>query len=209
MYAVVYKNRVIVGPMDWNSGIFKGSLEKEGVDIQLSKLPPEQLPLIINNDAKITLVEEIRPEIDPMVEYYYGPLWNVSGDVTIANYEVMDSPVDAAKINYINLAAAERWKKEVAGVKLNIGSKEVTLDTTRDGRAIYSHQLSVMSNGDTVNWKFTEGWLSLTKSDMSSVVAAVSAHVQSTFDWEKNINDQTDAANTKQELQALEIIEQS
>ena len=70
MYAVVYKDRVIVGPMAWHRGIFEGSLEKEGIKVQLARVAPEEMPQIINEDAKIMLVEENRPEMNPMVEYY-------------------------------------------------------------------------------------------------------------------------------------------
>lgn len=207
MYAVVYKNRVIVGPMDWNRAIFQGSLEKEGVNNTLPRVAPEELPYVVNEDAKIMAVEEVRPAMNPMVEYYYGPIWDVSGNKAVASYEVKDSPIEAARVNFKTQAADERWKKEVSGTKLNINGTEVTLDTTREGRSAYTLQHAAMSTGSTVNWKFAEGWLNLTKSNMSSIVSSVNQHVQVAFDWEKGINEQIDAATTKEQLVAIQIIE--
>ena len=70
MYAVIYKNRVIVGPMDWNRAIFQGSLEKEGVAAGIPRVAPGVLPYVINEDARIALVEEQRPEINSLVEIH-------------------------------------------------------------------------------------------------------------------------------------------
>jgi hypothetical protein len=207
MYAVVYKNRVIVGPMSWNRGIFQGSLEKEKIQVTLPRVAPQDLPLIINEDAKILEVEENRPQMNPMVEYYYGPLWDVSGTKAVANYEVNDTPIESAKLNFKEQAAAERWKKEVAGTKINIQDTEVTIETDRETRNIFIQKFAIMSDEEVVNWKFPEGWLTLTKTELGQVIGTGAAYIQSCFDWEKNISDEIDAATTKEELLAIEIVE--
>jgi hypothetical protein len=208
MYAVVYKNRVIVGPMVWNRGIFQGSLEKEKIETSLPRVAPEELPLVINEDAKIMAVEEVRPQMNPMVEYYYGPTWDLTGVKAIANYDVIDTPIEFAKINFKNQAAGERWKKEVAGTKINIQNTEVTIDTSRDGRNIFVQKYSLMTENETVNWKFPEGWLTLTKTELGDIVNGGASYIQSCFDWEKTINDEIDAATTKEQLLSIEIVEE-
>ncbi len=208
MFALIYKNRVIVGPMDWNRAIFQGSLEREGIAVTLPRVAPEdaELPYVINEDAKIMRVEEVRPAMNPMVEYYYGPLWDVSGNVAVASYEVHDSPIEAARFNFKTQAAEERWKKEVKGTKLNISDTEVTVDTTREGRNIFIQAHATLANDATINWKFPEGWLTLTKAQLGSVVSTATTYVQTCFDWEKTINDQIDSATTKQQLVDIEIV---
>lgn len=206
MYAVIYKNRVLVGPMGWNRAIFQGALEKQKITDGLPRVAPEELPLIINEDARIALVEENRPQINTLVEFYYGPLWDLDGDVAIANYEVHDTPIESAKFNLKGLAAEERWKKEEAGTVINIQEQTVTLDTSREGRNIFLQKYSLMAESDTVNWKFPEGWLTLAKTELGQIVAAGATYIQSCFDWERDINDQIDIANTKEELLAIEIV---
>ena len=208
MYAVVYKGRVIVGPMIWNRALYQGSLEREGISVNLPRVAPDQWPYIINDDAKIMPVEEVRPEINPMVEYYYGPLWTITETTAVANYEVHDSPIDSARNNFKQQAADQRWKKEIAGTKVTIQNHEVTIDTTRDGRNIFIQKLNTMGDNDTVTWKFPEGWLTINKLELSSIVTAAANYVQSCFDWEKSVNDQLDAAGTKAELLAVEIVPQ-
>ena len=63
MYAVIYDNRVLVGPMNWNRGMFQGALERKGIKYPLPRTAPNDLPIIIDEHAKIMQVEEIRPEL--------------------------------------------------------------------------------------------------------------------------------------------------
>jgi hypothetical protein len=207
MYAVVYKNRVIVGPMVWNRAIFQGSLEKEKIKVQLPRVAPENLPYIINEDAKIMLVEENRPPLNPLVEYYYGPLWDLTGNKAVANFEVNDTAIESARYNLKQQAAEERWKRETAGTKTVIQNIEVTVDTSRDGRNIFVQKYALMADDELVNWKFPERWLTLSRSELGQAITAGATYVQSCFDWERSISDQIDSSLTKQELLAIKIVD--
>jgi hypothetical protein len=207
MYAVVYNNRVIVGPMQWNRALFQGSLEREMVEASLPRVAPETLPLVINEDARILRVEEQRENLNQLVEYYYGPIWDVSGDTAIATYEVHDFPIETSRSNLKDKIAGIRWIKEEAGTKINIQSQEITLDTSREGRNIFLQKYSLMGENDLVNWKFPEGWFTLSKNELGSIIMYGSAYIQSCFDWEKTISDEIDAATTKEELLSIEIEE--
>lgn len=207
MYAVIYDDKVLVGPMNWNRGMFQGALERKGVQYFLPRTAPDNLPLNIDSHAKIMKVEEVRPEMNPLVEYYYGPLWNITDEVAIANYEVHDSPIDSMRYNLKQVAAQERYKKEILGTTLNIQGKTISIDTNRVTRDIFAQKYLLMADSDTVNWKFSEAWLVLSKQDMNSVVQAINQYVQSCFDWELNISDQIDTADTKEELLAITIVE--
>lgn len=207
MYAVVYKNRVIVGPMGWNRAIFQGSLAKEGVNQTLPRVVPEQLPYEVTPDAQIMAVQEDRPTLNPLVEYYHGPHWEVQSDKAIAHYHVFDIELSSARGGFKDLAAQERYRKEVAGITHVVQGHIVTLDTSREGRNIFLQKLALMTDTDVVNWKFPERWVTLTKADLNQIVAAGAAHIQICFDWEKQISDQIDQAQTKQELLNIQILE--
>ena len=207
MYAVIYDDKVLVGPMNWNRGMFQGALERKGVQYPVPRTVPETLPLIIDSHAKIMKVEEVRPEMNPLVEYYYGPLWNITDDVVIANYEIHDSPIESMRYNLKQVAAQERYRKEVLGTTTTIQDQLVTIDTARGARDVFVQKYLLMSSGDTVNWKFPEGWLTLTKQDLGSVVQAGNQYIQSCFDWELNIAEQIDLAETKEQLLAITIVE--
>lgn len=208
MYAVIYDNRVQVVQTSWNRAMFQGALEKKGIKQLLPRVAPETLPMIIDEHAKIMLVEEVRPEVSPLVEYYYGPLWEITETKAIANYEVHDTPIESARYNLKQLTADERYKKEIKGTTATIQDHLVTIDTNRGARDIFVQKYLLMSENDTVNWKFPETWLTLTKTDLGSCVAAGAEYIQECFDWELNICEQIDLAENKQQLLAIEIVEQ-
>ena len=207
MYALIYDNRVVVGPMNWNIAIFQGALRRKDIQYSLPRTAPDDLPLIIDEHAKIMQVEEIRPELKASVEYYYGPLWDVTGTKAIANYEVHDTPIESAKYNLKQLAAQERYKKEILGTTATIQDHLVTIDTNRGARDIFVQKYLLMAESDTVNWKFPETWLTLTKSDLGLCVTAANQYIQQCFDRELNISEQIDQAQNKQELLAVTIVE--
>ena len=207
MYALIYQNRVIVGPMDWNRALFSGALESKKITFGLPRVAPETLPLIVNEETKICTVTEVREEINPLVQYHYGPLWDVSGDVAIATYQATNTQIEFARDNYKNAIAAKRYLKEISGGTTVIQGTNVSLDTTRDGRNIFVQKYMLMGENDTVHWKFPEGWLLLTKSELGQTVAAGAAHIQAAFDWELSKAEAVDAAQTTEELLLINIEE--
>jgi hypothetical protein len=207
MYAVIYDNRVLVGPMNWNRGMFQGALERKGIEYSLPRTAPNNLPLTIDEHAKIMQVEEIKPELNALVEYYYGPLWDITETKAIANYEVHDTPIESARYNLKQLASQERYKKEILGTTTTIQGNIVTIDTNRGARDIFVQKYLLMAESDTVNWKFPETWLTLTKNDLGLCVTAANQYIQQCFDWELNISVQIDQSQNKQELIAVTIVE--
>jgi hypothetical protein len=210
MHAVIHKDKVIIGPKEWNRGFFTFRFQQ--LKIAASTMPrtaPTEMPFIVDADTKIVPATVIYEEINPMTQYHRGPVWEISEDSATATYVATDTPIEQARGNFRNQAADERYKKEVAGTKITIQDLEVSLDTSRDGRNIFLQKYSLMSDTDTANWKFPEGWLTLTKAELGQIVQAGATHIQSAFDWEKGINDQIDAAETAEELLAIEIVEET
>lgn len=208
MYAILHKNKLSAGPKNWNRAFFSFRLNDLGIKTTLPNVAPKTMPFEIDADTKIVSVTVKKDDINPMTQYLTGPLWQINDDETAtAFYAATDTPLEAAKNNFRNQAAEERYKKEVAGTKTTVQDIEVTIDTTRDGRNIFIQKLITMDDNETVNWKFPETWLLLTKTDLAAVVQAGAQYIQACFDWEKNINDQIDQANTADQLLEIEIVE--
>jgi hypothetical protein len=208
MYAIVHKNRVILGPMAWSQKYFTSILKiRHRITANIPGQPPAVLPYKINEETAIHNVEENRPNFDTMTQGLEGPHWDLSNDVVIANYIVQDQTIESARNNFRTIAGYERFKKETSGVKVTVQGTEVTCDTSREGRHIFIQKLLLMKADDKVNWKFPEGWLNLSRDELGMIVSAGAAHIQGAFDWERIINDQIDQAMTADELHAIEIIE--
>jgi hypothetical protein len=209
MYVLVHKERVLVGPRDWNRPMFEGALEKLKIQVLLPRRDPQELPFIIDEDTYITNAAIVIPPHNEKIETYHGPYWNFENkDLAVGTYEIKERPLGSIREILFKQAADERYRKEVSGAKLTVQGLEVSLDTSRDGRNIFLQKYSLMSDMDTVNWKFPEGWLTLTKAELGSIVVAGATHIQSTFDWEKAKVEEIEAADTAALLDAIIIVEQ-
>jgi len=209
MYAIIHKNRVIVGPKEWNRAFFTFSLKSVVPgNVLLPRTPSDDIiPMIINADTKIVKAEVIKDEFNPMTQGLSGPYWTINDDTVTAEYRATDMPLESARQNFKNLAASERYNQEISGAKTVIQNVEVTINTNRGSRDIFVQKYLLMSEADIIGWKFPEAWLNLSKSDLGQVVKAGEDHVQSCFVWEKAICDQIDAAQSAEELLTITIVE--
>jgi hypothetical protein len=206
MYVIIHKGRVTVGPLAWSQKYYTDVLRvRHRVQANIPGIAPEQLPYVIDDNTTIHQVTDTRPDFDPMVQYLYGPLWDTSNDVVVANYEVRELDIESARNNFRAVVAQQRYKKEVAGIKVNIQGTEVSVSTARSERDVLTQSYLLLDDGQTINWKFPEGWFTLTKSELGDAVNALSSHIQSVFNWEKEINDEITQAQTNDELSDVEI----
>lgn len=225
MYVLIHNERVLVGPMKWNRGIFQGSLEKEGLQVVLPRVAPNKLPHIIASNTVVKRAYTTTPEFDSRIRGTSGPYWNLEGDEAVGEYRVRDLPLEIAKSNMKSFIAGERWKKaNEVPVIMTIQGKEVGFYPTAEQRAIFNDKLATM--GEDLNWKFSqvsvtntvtneEGveeqetieypqtWIKITKAELQSMINSSATHVQNAFDEESVKSAQIDAATSIEELEAL------
>jgi hypothetical protein len=206
MYVIIHKNRVILGILPWNSQYYTDVLRSRyriTTELPRNEPAPDVFPWEIDADTKIVPAEEVRPNIEnPLVKYYYGPTWDFLETKVIANYEVIPHAIEDARANYKVKAGTQRYEQEVSGTSITINDVEYKIETDRSSRTKYIEKY--VSMGDTVNWKFNEGWVVLTKTQMQSIVAAIDTHVQSAYDEELRLNAVIDACETAEQLEAVE-----
>jgi hypothetical protein len=203
MFVLIHKNRVIVGPMPWNPGMFGGALEKLKINYFLSRREPQTFPIEIDEDTKICKSEYQYPEYNPKTQYVHGPFWDFSSDVAIGTFEVKETPVQLIKSTLIDQIAQTRYTKEISGTTVTVQDTQVSVTTNRVERDVFTQKYLTMQDNETTNWKFAEGWLTLTKSEVNSIAVAISQHVQNSFDWEKSKIEEINNCNTSEELDAV------
>lgn len=207
MYVLTQNDQVILGPIQWNSRMFESAIEDDAETlVKIAPSDKDLLPLVYDNGVKIRLADEVRPEINAKIQCYDGPAWAFTDTVGTATYFAVDKNIDLVRGELKNILAAERYRREVAGTTAVIQGQTVTVDTMRGTRDVFVQQFLLLPDTGTSEWKFPEGWLVLTKSDLGACVAAGVSHVQSQFGWEALLVAQIDAAPTLTELDALEII---
>jgi hypothetical protein len=205
-YAIVHKGRVIIGPLAWTQKYFTDVLKiRHRITANIPGQAPEQFPYVIDENTSIYEVVENRPEFNAMIEYHYGPLWDVSQNPAVASYEVRENDIESARNNFKILAAHERYKKEVSGTTVTVQGIELKLSTLREAREPLVQKYVTMGDADTVNWKFDQQWLTVTRNEVKSVIAAIDQHVQAAFDWEAGIHASIDATSDLRALLNIQI----
>lgn len=205
MFVIVHNNYVIWGPKTWNRLSFQDVLKEEcEIEYTLENRNDSNIPIIINENVKILPVVRLpEPEYNNKIQRLDGPFWNIDDEKAEMWYGVADLPVDAVKNFLKGVAANNRYAKEIGGLKLTIQGTEVSIDTARGSRDIFLQTLLAIAEAENISWKFPEGWLSVTKSELQQIVDAGKAHIQSAFAWEQSKVAEIDGAETLAELDAI------
>jgi hypothetical protein len=220
MYVITHHHdydEVLLGPIDWNPKFISSVLQ---TDLDLLYRPTvlasdeQKVPYEILQNVWVRKVVEQSESINPKTQTLIGPYWSYPAkedseaeNVGIAEYRATDKPIEIVKSELKEILAAERYKKEVAGVKTTIQGQEVTVDTMRGERDVFVQKYLLMADNDTVEWKFPEIWLTLTKEDLGTAVSAGVNHVQDCFNWEASKVTEIDSCTTLEELDAIVIVE--
>ena len=204
MYVVKYKERIVLGIIPWNHQYIQDVMRNRyRMTIELPYLEPEstEFPYVVNDDITIYPANEDRdPNINPMIQQYYGPTWEFLENNVIAHYEIQPLDLHAAQSNYRARAAAYRYDKEVAGTKITINSVEYNIETDRSSRSKYAEKYIMLADNQTVNWKFAYQWVILSKQDIQNIVQAIDTHVQGAFDWELSMINTINSATSLEDL---------
>lgn len=208
MEYILVENRktVLLGPMPWRHRFIQSELDDLGINYTVSPTEPNGY-LKITDKVEIFPATIYAPPHDTMYECLAGPFWAFSNNKAAGAYEVLNKNIDHIKADLKTLAANERYIKENTPFKMTVQDIEVTIDASRDNRNIFVQKYSFMNDNETVNWKFPETWLTLTKSELGSIVMAGATHIQTQFDWEVNISQQIDNATTIDALKQIVIVE--
>lgn len=208
MTAYVLENNQIVlnGPRAWNYRSFESTLE-EDLEI-IYKLPlskTDEEIIAIDENTHIYPARYEYPSYNQKIEYLHGPFWDFSTGIAIGTFEVLPIQIEFIKQNLKQKVAENRYNKENAGTKITIQDTEVTVDTSRDNRNIFVQKYLLMSDTDTVQWKFPERWLTLTKEELGLVVSVGATYIQEQFDWEVLKGVEIDSKQTAEELDLVDV----
>jgi hypothetical protein len=213
MYVITHHHdydEVLLGPIEWNPRFIASVLQ---TDLDLTFRPvikdtdKDRVPYDIFDNVRVRPVNFVTPEYDTKTQFLVGPYWSYTENEATATYNVEYKNIDLVRGEIKQELAAKRYEKEVSGTKVTLQDKEVSLTTMRGDRELYSQKYLLMSDSDTIEWKFPEGWMTLTKSEMLDVVNAVNNHVQAAFAWELGKAMVLDAAATHAELTSVSLTE--
>ena len=141
---------------------------------------------------------------DEEKERVYGilPAFYDKTDGTFKHWTPPAPTLDTLKTRKKAEIAAARYEVETAGITVN----DATIDTGRDSQALITGAAvaAMLDENYSLNWKTETGFIHLIAPEIIAVAQAVRAHVQSCFDREGELCEQIDAAQTPEELDAIQ-----
>lgn len=206
MFVIVDRGYVIDGPKTWSFRAFEYTLRNDlDIDYNLPPFKNDLEPIIINEDVKILPARYESIPYNPKIEYLDGPFWTFSSTEAVGTFEVKPADINWVKVELKKRLAYNRWIREESGTTAVIQSHTLTIDTRRGFRDIFLQKYQLMTDNDTVVWKFPETWLTLTKADLGIALQAIVIHIETHFNWEAATSVAIDSATTLAELDAIDI----
>jgi hypothetical protein len=204
------KQQVILGPMPWRARYIQSELNDlvdAGEKATAFTISPTESGYVDCGDG-YELIPAIfsSTDYDPIYQHLEGPFYTYNDNVASGLYNVLETDISLVKAKLKEIAKAERQRKQNLGTTVNIGGTDVSLATDADELANFVSLLSSIGE-DSVNWKFKEGFITLTKANVQSIVDAIRSHIQTQFDWEKTICETIETATELSSLKTLTITE--
>ena len=206
LYVLIDGQYVVNGPREWNARSFQNTLSDDYEINYVFPMQKEDLePIVINDTLRILPASLTYPEYNPKIEYCDGPYWTYDNDFAAGTFEVKEQPIDFVKSDLKNIVSSNRYDKEIAGTTTTVQTLEVFIDTSRTNRNTYVNAYNLMADTDTINWKFIEGWLVLTRDEMKLVVDVGANYVNTQFEWESSKVQEIDNCTTLEELNNVDL----
>lgn len=204
---ILVENRTVVhyGPCKWNQGIFQSKLAELRC---IYNLTSEGYTNCGNNIEIFPIIKADDPVYDGHFEGLSGPHYTYDTETVTQYFLKVNQTLDQVKQLLKALATIRRFDLENSGLYITVQGKTVFLDTERSNRNIFIQKYLFMNDAEIAEWKFPEGWVHLSKSELGNVIMQGANYVQSQFNWESSISSQVDAATTMDELKSIATSEQ-
>lgn len=209
------KQTLLLGPMDWRPRFFQSEINDlvDNGDLTTDWIAPPVEPGYVNlgNGFEIFLVlETSKPDFDNDFSQLAGPYFTYDSEGAYESYSIIDHSIDTVKNNLKDLAGKVRQHKENVTdtiAKISVQNKTVSVDVKKDVHTLIHKHYAMNDFATPVKVKFNEGWMQLTKQDLSKIISETNLHVQKHADWEYNIHNKIDATSTIVDLKKLKLEE--
>jgi hypothetical protein len=199
-YLITENKNIVLGPMDWRTRTFQSEMEDLEVDYQVS---PNEGYYQVNDEVEIyPITASTTPSYDADYQQLQGPFYTFDNQEATETYSVIDQDVNSSKNKLKTLINTESTQAKAKKTTVEIQGTFVTISTASIGD--YTQQLALM--GDSINWKFPEGWLVLSKVDLELVIVTCNGVIQSAFDVECAKHLLIDSCDSIDSLRALNIV---
>jgi len=128
--------------------------------------------------------------------------WININDEVLNDYTSLPEWFEISKLGMKKLVSDERWKKEHDIVYFNGKTLELT---ERTKSSLNFQKVGMNSETEKIEWKFIEGFISLTVEEFTTLYNFVTQYIQNCFKEELRLIQLCDSAKTLEDLQKLDL----
>lgn len=206
-FLIVENDQIVhLGPKPWNKYAFESCILDDMEVVATLPSTCTQLYVVSPSIKIYPVTMQPYPTMNTKIQHLAGPFYTFSPTSAVGYYNAVDKPIDIVKAELTNVVAYNRLKKEEAGTTAVIQNLTVTIDTSRSTRDVFALKYMMMGATDTVLWKFPEGWLTLSKTDLGLAVQAGVTYIQTQFTWESQTAASIAACTTLAQLDAIGLV---
>lgn len=143
------------------------------------------------------------PTYDPFTHRVEGVTYGVGTNVVNKIYTVVEKSVDEVRTQVKTNLSAKRKEVEQAGVTVGTDLIDTTIES--QNRITGAKLFSDLNPTATVDFKGTNGWVTLTNAEITAIAQAVGTHVQTCFTNERLHSEAITALATLTELRAYDF----
>lgn len=202
------RQTVILGPMPWKQRFIQSEINDliDSGDLTVDYQIPatEQGHINIGDGFEIFPCAVNTPDIDHNYQYLIGPTWSYTDNFVTGSYQVGDIDISIVKSNLKNIVATKRYSKQNQGTTVTVANTTFSVATDTDTLNQFV-SLANATGTDTINYKSPVGFISVTGSDIQSIVNQINTYIQEQFTWEMTMGQTIDVASDVTTLQSIQI----
>jgi len=198
LYALVNTstNKIEVGPRDWKVSFWARFLNEQNVEFNdfPREAPATKLDISGSNYSIVPVDLIDPPTMDDFYQQPSGPFYTINPNIIHGHYNIGEKPVDQIGYKLKQDITSVRFNKEIAGTEYN--GMMITTDRQSQSLITGARVKSDNDNSKTINWKATNGWVTLDRAAIIAISDVVFDYVETCFDTEKQLHEAVDAAIT-------------
>lgn len=207
MYALIHKNQLILGPIQFNTRMINSVLEDE-LEINFTIQPRDFQLVPIHIDEDTHLVEAIQevPPYDPSTHFVGNFTWEINHNeeslpesVTFT-FPIIEKTLEQVKAEILpQVSQIRREKEETSTIEIEVDEVTVKVSTSREQRLSFVSKL--ISSPGPHKFKFDNNiWLEIDNNTLEQIIHQIDVKVQEAFDWEFDKIAEINSCSTVQEV---------
>lgn len=175
-----------------------------GASASVPTEPPQTLPLSLGGKT----IYSFTPTAPSMSDHQRvaSQSIEITNDVAHYVYTYEDKDLATYKTERKDAVSQKKWEVETGGITID----GAVIDTTRESQGLINGAYSLALRkadqpGFSINFRGSNGWVTLDAATMIAIGEAVALHIQASFDRFRELEEAIDACTTVEQVAAIDI----